>query len=79
LRKEFSRKWLPRGRDAVAVLRARAQEASSNRDPRGPCLWLDASNLERSLGWVEEADRDLQLSIGKPPRRTSAEVAEHCH
>jgi hypothetical protein len=79
LRKEFSRKWLPRGRDAVAVLRARAEEAGRDRDSRAPCLWLDASNIERSLGWVEEADRDLQLSIGKHPGWTSAEVTDHCH
>jgi hypothetical protein len=77
-RKQFSKDWVPTGRDAVATGRARAEEASRGGDGRAPCLWLDLSGVERSLGWAEEADSDLQRSIGESSRWSPSDLAGRC-
>jgi hypothetical protein len=77
-RKEFSKKWEPTGRDAIAVGQARAEESSRNQKARAPCLWLNVSDIERSLGWVEEADRDFRRSLTGRTRPTLPAPDPHC-
>jgi hypothetical protein len=61
--RNFAREWEPMGRDRIERLRAEAERYG----PRAPCLWFKIADLERSIYWVMEADRD-EKRAGTTPR-----------
>jgi len=52
--RDFAREWEPIGRDRIS----RLQEEADRFGPRAPCLWFKIADLERSIHWMLEADRD---------------------
>jgi hypothetical protein len=61
--RNFAREWEPPGRDRISRLRDEAERYG----PRAPCLWFKIADLERSISWSVEAERD-EKRAGTVPR-----------
>ena len=59
-RTELSRMWEPPGRDRITLLRDAAEKQNK------PCLWLKLADLETSVEWKAEAERDEKRAGGTP-------------
>lgn len=53
-RRWLAQVWEPPARDRIAILREEAERFG----PRRPCLWYKLADLERSVDWTLEAERD---------------------
>ena len=59
-RTDLSRQWEPPGRDRITALRIVAERQNK------PCLWLKLADLEATVEWKGEAERDEKRAGGTP-------------